>query len=225
MIGKAQLGLSIKAAAVVVMVLGGCSGRLTFDPRAFQQDGGATALPSPATAPDARPAEDLGGAPQPLPQPPPDAAPPPPDMASLPAPPPDAMAPTPDTLPPADTAPRMVDMMPAAAACPPGTDATEILKKSCGGCHGAASPAKNLDLVSAGLAARLINKPAQCNNQPYISSTGGMDPAGLLLDKLAGPVSDCGVQMPPTGLPALSPTDVACVRAWAVDAVNKAFGR
>jgi hypothetical protein len=194
----------------------GCSGRLAFDPRAQQRDGGATPLPSPVTTPDA------GAAPVVTP----DAMVVAPDTAPLP-PPPDAMAPPQDTLGPADTmpAPPLADAMPAASACPSGTDVAQIFKTSCGLCHGTASPAKNLDLVSPGLAARLINKPAECNNRPLLSTTGGSAPDGVLLEKLAGPVSDCGVQMPPTGIPALSATDMACVRDWAVDAINKAAGR
>jgi mono/diheme cytochrome c family protein len=200
----------------------GCSGRLTFDPRAQQQDGSGALPPSSVTTPDARPAEEVGVAPAVTPD-----AGVVPDLAPYYPPPPDAMAPPQDTLGPADTmpVPPLADAMPAAPACPPGTDTAQIFKTSCGGCHGAGSPAKNLDLVSPGLAARLINKPAECNNRPLLSTTGGSAPDGVLLEKLAGPVSDCGVQMPPTGIPALSATDMACVTEWAADAINKAAGR
>jgi mono/diheme cytochrome c family protein len=203
----------------------GCSGRLTFDPRAQQQDGAAQP-PSSVTTPDARAAEEVGVAPAPLPQKP-DGGMGVPDTTPYP-PPPDAMAPPQDTMTaPADTmpAPPLADAMPAAAACPPGTDVAQIFKTSCGQCHGSSSPANNLDLVSPGLALRLLNKTAQCTNRPLLSTTGGSAPAGVLLEKLAGPVSDCGVQMPPTGIPALSATDMACVTEWAADAINKAAGR
>jgi hypothetical protein len=205
------------------MFLWGCSGRLTFDPRAqsqTQQDGGAMPAPSPVT-PDARPAEEVGGTAGTGAMGSTDTAP------NYYPPPPDAMAPPQDTMAPADTmrSPPLADAMPAAPACPPGTDVAQIFKTSCGLCHGAASPAKNLDLVSAGLAARLINKPAECNNRPLLSTTGGSAPDGVLLEKLAGPVSDCGVQMPPTGTFTLSATDMACITDWAADAINKAAGR
>jgi hypothetical protein len=204
----------------------GCSGRLTFDPRAQQQqDGGASPLPSPVTMPDARPAaEEVGMAPVVTPQPP-DAGMVAPDTAPYPSP-PDAMAPPQDSLGASNVpTPPLADAMPAAPACPAGTDVAQIFKTACGLCHGASSPANNLDLVSPGLAARLINKAAQCNSRPLLSTTGGTAPAGVLLEKLAGPVSDCGVQMPPTGTFTLSASDMACVTAWAADAINKVAGR
>jgi cytochrome c peroxidase len=116
--------------------------------------------------------------------------------------------------------------MPAVAACPPGTDVIkDIFTKSCGTCHGAAAPAQNLDLVSLGLGARMVNKPSTCLNRPLIDGMlEGESPTGLLFDKLSGSVTNCGVQMP-AGAPALTPTEMACVKDWAVAAVNKALGR
>jgi hypothetical protein len=124
------------------------------------------------------------------------------------------------------TPPPPPDTAPAAPACPVGTDVlADIFKKSCGTCHGAAAPAKNLDLVSTGLAARLVGKPSSCKDRPLVDGMlAGEGPSGLLFDKLSGAVTDCGVQMP-AGAAALSPTDMACVKDWAVQAINKMLGR
>ena len=200
------------------MTLWGVWGRLTFDPRTqsqTQQDGGAAPLPSPVPAPDARPAEetraDAGGMVAP-------------DTANPDPPPPDAMAPPQDTMAPArDASAPLADAMPAASACPPGTDVAQIFKTSCGLCHGASSPAKNLDLI-AGVGRPPDQQAGRVQQQTSLSTTGGSAPAGVLLEKLAGAVSDCGVQMPPAGIPAPSATDMACVTDWAADAIDKAAG-
>src|SRR5206468_2467136 len=102
-----------------------------------------------------------------------------------------------------------------------GTDALALFKSSCGTCHGATAPAKNLDLVSTGLGARIVNRPSTCHDRPLIDGMlSGDTPTGLLFDKLAGAVTDCGVQMP-AGAPAFTPEQMACVRDWAVQAINK----
>ena len=45
----------------------------------------------------------------------------------------------------------------AAASCPAGFDVlTSVFKDKCSGCHGAAAPTKNLDLVTAGVGARTV---------------------------------------------------------------------
>jgi mono/diheme cytochrome c family protein len=196
------------AAGVVMMVVAGCSGRLAFDPYANDD---AARLPSPQTAPDARAAEDT------TPPRTPDAAP----MRE-----PDAwVAPAADAGPVADTAP-LPDTAPSAPTCPPGFDVlTEVFNKKCALCHGASAPAKNLDLVTAGLAARLLDKPSTCGTKPLLSGTVSEDAvSGLLMEKLAGAVDGCGVQMP-AGAPALSAIEIACVNDWAVAAINSAAGR
>jgi hypothetical protein len=112
---------------------------------------------------------------------------------------------------------------PIAAACPAGFDVLDsIFNKKCGGCHGAASPSKNLDLVSTGLGARLVNKVSSCKSLPFISNTLNAKGAavGYFLDKLVGPVTGCGSQMP-AGAPALSATEMACMNDWAVAAIAR----
>jgi hypothetical protein len=112
-----------------------------------------------------------------------------------------------------------------AVTCPSGFNVlTAVFANKCGGCHGGTAPTKNLDLVSAGLGARMVNKTSTCKSEPLIAKTlTGNRPTGLLFQKLAGDVSGCGVRMP-AGAPALSDVEMACVSDWAVAAVNKANG-
>jgi hypothetical protein len=109
------------------------------------------------------------------------------------------------------------------AACPAGFDVVNtVFKDKCGGCHGATAPTKGLDLVTAGVGARTVDVVSTCNKKPLVSSTlvAGA-PSGHLLDKLAGPVTGCGVQMPAGGTP-LTPTEMACVKEWALKAIDTA---
>jgi hypothetical protein len=114
----------------------------------------------------------------------------------------------------------------AAVVCPTGYNiATALFMPKCAGCHSATSPTKNLDLATAGIAARMLNKVSTCMNQPLIAGTlTGTAPTGLLFKKLQGNVSGCGVQMP-AGAPPLTPVEMACVNDWAVAAINKAAGK
>ncbi|HET6281154.1 MAG TPA: hypothetical protein VFH73_09315 [Polyangia bacterium] len=125
-------------------------------------------------------------------------------------------------LTPADTG-----MGPVASACPLGFDILDLFKRRCGGCHGATSPTKNLDLVTAGIGGRMVNKLSTCMGKPLISSqvAAGAAPTGLLFEKLAGPVTGCGVRMPAGGAPALTPVEIECVNDWAIAAINKALGK
>jgi len=89
---------------------------------------------------------------------------------------------------------------------------TRIFVPSCGGtgCHGAVAPQQDLDLVSPGVAARVVGVPAKACLQTLA------DPANpeqsLLYQKLAIK-PPCGAQMP-LARPALSNADVACVLGW-----------
>lgn len=95
---------------------------------------------------------------------------------------------------------------------PCGDVVTRIFVPSCGGtgCHGATAPQQGLDLVSPGVAARVIG----------VSGTGctgtlaaPSDPtSSLLYTKLAAKPS-CGFQMP-LSRPPLSDADAACILAW-----------
>ncbi|HVR64724.1 MAG TPA: hypothetical protein VMU50_22645 [Polyangia bacterium] len=113
----------------------------------------------------------------------------------------------------------------ASMGCPTGVNVlTDVFAAKCGACHGAAAPTKNLDMVSAGLGARMVNKPSSCKNLPLISGTlTNGNPTGLLFQKLAGKVTGCGVQMPAGGTP-LSASEMACVNSWAVAAIAKVTG-
>jgi hypothetical protein len=230
----------------VAVLLWGCSGRLQFDPR--QHDAAAPMPGAGSPAPGVRPAADAGA---PAETGPTGAGgggeyDPPPPTGALPASdagPPADHRPSPDALPASDSglpgdagsagdalpsgdALAAADTMPpAAAVCPPGFDVLEsVFKKNCSTCHGAASPARNLDLVSPGLAERLVGRPSGCNGQPLIARVPSGDPlTGMLFDKLAGAVADCGVQMPAGAAP-LSEAEMACVKEWAVQSINTVSG-
>jgi len=87
-----------------------------------------------------------------------------------------------------------------------------IFVPSCGGtgCHDSNGPQQNLDLVSPGLAARVVGVPG------IGCSTTLADPANpeasLIYQKLS-PTPPCGSPMP-LARPALSEEDAACVLAW-----------
>jgi hypothetical protein len=74
---------------------------------------------------------------------------------------------------------------------------TELLQK-CGtaACHGPGAPMVNL--ISSGVAGRLVDKPSSstsdCKGRTLISTNGG---ESLFLDKLKDP-PPCGTKMPPT---------------------------
>jgi hypothetical protein len=93
-----------------------------------------------------------------------------------------------------------------------GDVVTRIFAPSCGGtgCHSAMAPQQDLDLVSPGVAARVVGVPAKACLQTLA------DPAhpeqSLLYQKLAIK-PPCGAQMP-LARPALSSADVACVLGW-----------
>ena len=93
-----------------------------------------------------------------------------------------------------------------------GDVVARIFVPSCGGtgCHSATAPQQDLDLVSPGVAARVVGTPAKACLQTLA------DPArpeqSLLYQKLAVK-PPCGAQMP-LARPALSSADVACVLSW-----------
>jgi hypothetical protein len=87
------------------------------------------------------------------------------------------------------------------------------------GCHASSAPSSGLDLQSAGVVARLLNKTPDpsmslacaASTEPYLQPQS--NPAtGLLLDKLNAP-PPCGILMPEIGM--LTPSDVTCLNAWA----------
>lgn len=118
-----------------------------------------------------------------------------------------------------------VAVTPPPSACPPGVDALALLANRCGNCHGSRSPAKDLDLVTAGAGARLVGIKSSCASRPLLDppSEGALGGAatGHFIDKLDGPVAGCGAQMP-YGTPALTPGERDCLVEWSTQAVARA---
>ena len=96
------------------------------------------------------------------------------------------------------------------------------------GCHGSKQPAAGLDLMSAGLAERLVGKgpvagaggfqPSMCVGANRIYLTAGSNPAtGLLLDKVS-PNQPCGARMPIGSV--LNNNEMACLRSWALSVTS-----
>jgi hypothetical protein len=102
------------------------------------------------------------------------------------------------------------------AECNPGR-VEQIFMAKCGACHGAVEPDAFLDLVSPGVASRVIgisSTTEACEGRTIVETT---EQPHLLLDKIGGQPS-CGARMP-LGLQALSATEVECVRRWIDDAL------
>lgn len=112
----------------------------------------------------------------------------------------------PVTMPPGDA---------AMAACPNPSDVpAQIFAPSCGtsGCHDAVSKAQNLDLVTAGVAMRLVNRPSTEVTMLMLASPMNPDQS-YLMTKLTAAMPPVGARMPFL-LPALSASQIQCVRAW-----------
>jgi hypothetical protein len=99
-------------------------------------------------------------------------------------------------------------MPPAAApAC-----VTALFKKTCGsiGCHAAGGT--QVDLVSANVERRLVDKPSStllpCKGRTLVAADGS---DSLLIDKITDP-PPCGSPMPVTG--SLSDDDRSCLTNW-----------
>ncbi len=91
-----------------------------------------------------------------------------------------------------------------------------IIGERCAGCHGPSEPEAELDLVSPGVAARLVDVMSgnlPCAGRPRIDGGGGT--YHLLFDKLR-PLPGCGARMPKDG-PYLSPEDTDCMGRWVAD--------
>lgn len=101
------------------------------------------------------------------------------------------------------------------ASCTLGVSAVEnqIIRPRCAtaNCHERSMPAGRLDLESPNLAARLVNVPAAgCMGQVLVSPAS---PAQSYFIGKLGPSPRCGDRMP-LGSPALTASEVACVRLW-----------
>jgi hypothetical protein len=109
--------------------------------------------------------------------------------------------------------------------CSLGSTMAEIEHKlfqsaKCAVCHGRLPGVPtSLDLVSDGLAGRLVDRPAEpspargrCAGRILVPSN---DPTGgLLVEKVERRPTSCGVTMP-DGLPRLTADEISCVKRWA----------
>lgn len=102
------------------------------------------------------------------------------------------------------------DAGPNLGAC--GDVVQRIFVPSCGGtgCHGSTGAQQDLDLVSPGVAARVVGVPGiGCS----ATLADPANPEASLIYQKLSPTPPCGSPMP-LARPALSDEDVACVRAW-----------
>jgi hypothetical protein len=97
------------------------------------------------------------------------------------------------------------------AGCPDDVPAA-ILVPKCGsaGCHTATAPAGKLDLVSPGVAGRLLGVTSA--GKPELLLIDPLNPDGSVLVRSLTPKPPFGVQQPP-GAP-LDPAAINCIRAW-----------
>jgi hypothetical protein len=196
--------------AAVTWTLLACSGHLEYELGAYQV--GASGTPPPVeTAP-----------PREVPPPPattPPATTPPATTPPLTMTPPATMTPPLTMTPPPIMNPPPAMTPPPASACPQGVDALGLLAEKCGQCHGDKDKAKGLDLVTPGLAVRVVGVKSTCNDKLLLDGSGPTA-AGHLLDKLRGPVAGCGAQMP-YGMPALTTQERDCITEWADQAIAR----
>jgi hypothetical protein len=99
-----------------------------------------------------------------------------------------------------------------ADAGPCGDVVARIFVPTCGGtsCHGADAPQQGLDLVSPGLASRVVGVAAKgC----AVMLADPADPEGSLIYQKLSPTPPCGAPMP-LARPPVSRADAACVLAW-----------
>ena len=93
-----------------------------------------------------------------------------------------------------------------------GDVVARIFEPSCGGtgCHSAVAPQQDLDLVSPGVASRVVGKSAK---QCLQLLADPQHPEQSLMYQKLMTKPKCGAQMP-LARPALSNADVACVLSW-----------
>ena len=93
-----------------------------------------------------------------------------------------------------------------------GVPAVFAAKCAGSGCHGATSPALGLDLVSVGVAERVLDVPAVgCTSRVLVDSA---DPsASFLLEKVTETAPECGGRMPLLTVP-LTTAEQDEIRTW-----------
>jgi hypothetical protein len=95
---------------------------------------------------------------------------------------------------------------------PCGDVVARVFVPNCGGsgCHGASAPQQDLDLVSPGVASRVVGVTGKgCS----VVLADPSDPEGSLMYQKLSPAPPCGSPMP-LARPPLSRADTACVLAW-----------
>jgi hypothetical protein len=93
-----------------------------------------------------------------------------------------------------------------------GDVVTRIFVPRCGdgGCHSATDPQQDLDLVSPGVASRVVGVASQGCAALLVDPD---DPKSSLIYQKLATKPPCGAQMPLARIP-LSPAEVACVLGW-----------
>lgn len=105
-----------------------------------------------------------------------------------------------------------------------------VLGVNCTTCHspGAAAFSAGLDLMSDGVAQRLVGKPtatatanngAMCGGKGNLLNRGTLPATGILIDKINATPGVCGSPMPLEGAQ-LQQEDLDCLQAWANGLVN-----
>lgn len=96
----------------------------------------------------------------------------------------------------------------------------EIFKPRCAqsGCHASRSPAAGLDLLSPGIAERVVGVASRtCADRLLVDPN---DPSRDFFMEKLDPLPECGNRMPLIGKP-LSADEVTCVRAWVKENTGK----
>ena len=106
----------------------------------------------------------------------------------------------------------------------------KLFKSKCPACHGRVTLyPTTLDLESDGLAARVVDQPAEVD--PDKGKCAGkilvprQDPlGGLFVEKVESPTPSCGIAMPQNA-PLLGADEIACVKRWALLAAQGTFSQ
>jgi hypothetical protein len=107
-------------------------------------------------------------------------------------------------------------------------NAMTVLQNNCFGCHtNPPTPTfANLDLMSAGVAQRLVGQPASTNSAGVCGGLGNLlnpttlPATGILIDKINFKTGVCGAGMPYGTASPIAAADLACLQAWANGLVN-----
>jgi len=102
--------------------------------------------------------------------------------------------------------------------CPQFADVfNEFVVPTCASqfCHDSDNPSANLDMLSDGLAARLVDQPARDSSCTLIDSA---DPSNSLMRTILEPGPPCSIRMPLTGM-GLDAAQIACMEVWIDDVI------